>query len=129
MSYFIKWKKIGFIIFSFIPGRFFFISNATNFLIHSLNRSVFLKKCLWVAGFLQSDALYATITHNLRSEYNRQKSECSKHQQRWGVWGCSETPPGPLRKFLGSKEYLNWLKIDLNAAKIITIQDYKHAQN
>ena len=46
-----------------------------------------------------------------------------------GVWGCSETPAGPLRKFLGSKEHLNWLKIDLNAAEIITIQDYKHAQN
>ena len=87
------------------------------------------KKCLWVAGFLQSGALYATITHDPRSEYNRQKSECSERQRSWGVWGCSETPEGPLRKFLGSKEYLNWLKIDLNEAKIITIQDYKHAQN
>ena len=46
-----------------------------------------------------------------------------------GVWGCSETPAGPLKKFLGSKEYLNWLKIDLNAPKIITVQDYKQAQN
>ena len=36
---------------------------------------------------------------------------------------------GPLRKILGSKENQNQLKIDLNAAKIITIQDYKHAQN
>ena len=36
-----------------------------------------------------------------------------------------ETPEGPLRKFLGFKEHLNWLKIDLNAAEIITIQDYK----
>ena len=34
----------------------------------------------------------------------------------------------PLRKFLESKEHLDWLKVDLNAAKIITIQDYKHAQ-
>ena len=33
------------------------------------------------------------------------------------------------RKFLGSKEHLNWFKIDWNAAKIITIQDYKHAQD
>ena len=46
-----------------------------------------------------------------------------------GVWGCSETPAGPLRKFLGSKEHLNWLGIDLNEAKIINVQDYKHAQN
>ena len=41
---------------------------------------------------------------------------------------CSETTVGPLRKFLGSKEHVNWLKIDLNAAEIITIQDYKHTQ-
>ena len=46
-----------------------------------------------------------------------------------GVWGCSEAPAGPLRKFLGSKEDLNWLKIGLNAAEIITIQDYKYVQN
>ena len=30
---------------------------------------------------------------------------------------------------LGYKEHLDWLKIDLNAAKIITVQDYKHAKN
>ena len=40
-----------------------------------------------------------------------------------------ETPAELLRKFLGSKEHLNWLKIDLNAVEIITIQDCKHAQN
>ena len=34
----------------------------------------------------------------------------------------------PLRKFLGSKEHLDWLKIDLNAAELIAIQDYKLAQ-
>ena len=32
---------------------------------------------------------------------------------------------GTLRKFLGSKEHLDWLKIDLNAAKIIAVLDYK----
>ena len=31
----------------------------------------------------------------------------------------------PLRKFLGCKEHLDWLKIDLNAVKTITVQDYK----
>ena len=31
----------------------------------------------------------------------------------------------PLRKCLGSKEHLDWLKIDLNVAKIITVQDNK----
>ena len=33
-----------------------------------------------------------------------------------------------LRKFLGSKEHLHWLKMDLNVAGIITVQDYKHTQ-
>ena len=28
-----------------------------------------------------------------------------------------------------SKEYLDWLKIDLNVAKTITVQDYKHTKN
>ena len=36
-------------------------------------------------------------------------------------------PQGTPKK--GSREHLNWLKIDLNEAKIITIQDYKHIQN
>ena len=90
---------------------------------------MFSKKCLCVAGFFQSSALYTTIAHDPRSEYNRQESECSEHQQNWGVWGCSETSEEPLRKFLGAKEHLNWVKIDLNATKIITIQDYKHTQN
>ena len=31
--------------------------------------------------------------------------------------------------FLGSKEHLDWLKIDLNAAEIITVQDYKCTKN
>ena len=34
-----------------------------------------------------------------------------------------------LRKLLGSKEYLDWLKIDLNTAKIIIVQDYKGTKN
>ena len=76
-------KKIGVNIFPFILGRFSFITNAMNFLIHSLNR--FGKNCLQVAGFLESGALYAAITHDPRSEYNWQKSERSKRQQNWGV--------------------------------------------
>ena len=31
-----------------------------------------------------------------------------------------------LRKYLGSEEHLDWLKIDLNVAEIYTVQDYKH---
>ena len=33
---------------------------------------------------------------------------------------------GTLRKFLGSKEHLDLLKIDLNATEIITDQDKTH---
>ena len=35
----------------------------------------------------------------------------------------------PLRKFLGSKEHLDWLKIDLNAVEIRTVQDYIRTKN
>ena len=35
------------------------------------------QKNLRVAGSLQSGAIYATIIHDPRSEYNQQKSECS----------------------------------------------------
>ena len=33
-----------------------------------------------------------------------------------------------LREFLGSKENPHWLKIDLNAAEIITVQNYKYTK-
>ena len=33
-----------------------------------------------------------------------------------------------LKILLCSKEHLDWLKIDLNVAKIITVQDYKHTK-
>ena len=52
-----------------------------------------------------------------------------------GRRGCSETlgrnfrGQSPLRKLLGSNKNLDWLKTDLNAAKIITAQDYKHTKN
>ena len=35
----------------------------------------------------------------------------------------------PLRKFLGSKEHLDWLKIGLNAVEIRTVQDYIRTKN
>ena len=34
-----------------------------------------------------------------------------------------------LNNILGSQKHLRWLKIDLNAAKIITVQDSKHTEN
>ena len=45
-----------------------------------------------------------------------------------GSGGCFGTPAGDfsgqstLRNLLGSKEHLDWLKIDLNVAEIITVQ-------
>ena len=100
--------------------------------IFSIFKQVFFKKnCLRLADFLQSDAVYANIRHNRRTEYNHQKSEQSWRQQSWGVWGVLRPQhgfrrQGTLRKFLSSKEHLDWLKTDLNAAKITTVQDYKH---
>ena len=35
----------------------------------------------------------------------------------------------PLRKFLDSKEYLDWLKTDLNAVEIRSVQDYICTKN
>ena len=68
--------------------------------------------CCWFS------ALYANIRHDPRSEYNRWKSERSKCQWngdfRW--WSF-------LRKFLGPKEHLDWLQIDLNVAEVITVED------
>ena len=52
-----------------------------------------------------------------------------------GSRGCSEPlnrrfrGKKPLRKFLCSTEHLDCTKIDLNAAKIITVYDYKHTKN
>ena len=52
-----------------------------------------------------------------------------------GFWGCFEPlsrdfrGQSPLRKLLGSKKHLDWLKIYLNAAKIITVQEYEGAKN
>ena len=45
-----------------------------------------------------------------------------------GFWDPSGVFRGwrSLRKFLGSKEHRDRLKTDLNAAEIITVQDYKH---
>ena len=34
-----------------------------------------------------------------------------------------------IRKSLGSKEHLDWLKIDLNTAKIRAVQGYMHTKN
>ena len=35
----------------------------------------------------------------------------------------------PIRKVLGSKEHLDWLKIDLNTAKIKAVQGYMRTKN
>ena len=53
------------------------------------NASVML---VCVLGFLQLGALYANIRHDLRSEYNWEKSEHCEHQWSWVVWGCFKIP-------------------------------------
>ena len=94
-----------------------------------LSKKLKTKTSKFVAGFLQSGALHTNIRHDPTSDYNQWKSECSKCQQSWGVWGYSETPAGVSGgrapwKNLGSKEHLDWLKIDFNVVKIITVPDY-----
>ena len=58
--------------------------------------------------------------------------------KRAGRSGCSLSPssdslrgwsPHSLRKCFDSKKYPDWLRIDLNAAKIITVQNYKRTKN
>ena len=52
---------------------------------------------------------------------NHRKSKHSKRQQGWRVWeglGVGGALSS-LRKFPGFNEQLDWLKIDLNATKII----------
>ena len=34
----------------------------------------------------------------------------------------------PYKNFLGFKEHQDWLKVDLNATEIITVQGYKRAK-
>ena len=54
--------------------------------------------------------------HDSRSKHNQRKSESCERQQD---------------QFLGRKGHLNWHKVDLNAAKIITVrkvQNYEHAK-
>ena len=46
-----------------------------------------------------------------------------------GSGGSLSPSAGVFRKFLGSKEHLDCLKIDLNAAEIITAQDYKYTKS
>ena len=75
----------------------------------------------------------------------REKASAASANRAGGLLGagCSETlslwagilgepqrkPQSPLRKLAGSKEHLDWLKIDLNVAKIITAQNYKDTKS
>ena len=43
--------------------------------------------------------------------------------------GASSLSSEVFRIFLGSKEHLDWLNIDLNAVEIITAQDYERTKN
>ena len=80
--------------------------------------------------FLQLGALYANIRHDPKSKYiigrkvsvvivNKAGGSRGVLNRGFRVWST-------LKRFLGSKKHLDWLKIDLNMAEIITVQDYKH---
>ena len=96
-----------------------------NFLIHSLNRFA-LKKNAYALLVLFNWVPYMQLSHMIPgvNMIGRKVSVASVN-----VAGGSGGSLRPLRKFLGSKEHLDWLKKDLNAAEIITVQDYKCAQN
>ena len=54
-----------------------------------------------------------------------------------GGWGGGALNPSAggfrglssLRKFVGSKKHLDWLKIDLNVVKVIAVPDNKHTKH
>ena len=118
------------IIFPFILGRFSFISNATNFFIHSLNRFLWKKKnCLRVARVLQLVPYMQISDMILEVNIISRKVSVASFYRAGGLgvfWEPREGFRGwsTLTKFLGSKEHLDWFKIDFNATKIITVQDY-----
>ena len=87
-------KKVRVNMSLFILCHFSFVSNATNFFIHSLNRFILKKKMLTCCWF---SSIRCPICNYHRSEYNRQKSKHGECQWNWGVWECSEITAGLLR--------------------------------
>ena len=90
---------------SFIPGHFSFISNTTNFFIHSLNRFVLKKNAYGLLVFF-SRVPYMQLSHMI--------SGVNIISRKVSVASIRDPLRAP-QKFLGSKEHLNWLKLDLNA--------------
>ena len=64
---------------------------------------------------------------NIREKASVARVNEARGSSRRGDRGCSETlsrdfrGQNTLRKLLGPKEHLDWLTIDLNVAKIITV--------
>ena len=90
-------------------------------------QDVYQKKTSWVKDQLNN-------RYDPRSKHNQHKREPSKHQWSWGSGGALSPlaevlGAEPPDKFLGSKEHLDWLKIDLNVAEMIIVQDRKGAKN
>ena len=81
--------------------------------------------CCWFLG-----ALYAKISDMIPGVNIIGGKVSIASANRAGGLEYSETQRGfrgrsSLRKILGSKEHLDGLKIDLNEAETITVQDYK----
>ena len=66
-----------------------------------------------------------------RSKHNQQKASVARVNRAGGSEHLSRgfRRWSPMRKFLGSKEHLDWLKVDLNAVEIRTVQDFKCTKN
>ena len=58
------------------------------------------------------------------ADVNRARGSGGVLKTQQGVRG-----PSPLRRFFGSKQHQDWIKMDLNVAEIITVQEYKHLKD
>ena len=61
-------------IFTLILSRFSFVSNTTNYSIHSLSRFVLRKNCSRIAGILQSGALFISCICKYLVNWTEKKS-------------------------------------------------------
>ena len=124
-----KKPKTNVFILHLLTFYFSLISNATNFFIHSLNRFI-LKKNTYALLVFFDWVPYMQLSQMIPGvNIIDRKVSVASVNRAGGSGGVLRPHSGPVWKFLGSKEHLNWLKIDLDTTEIIIIQDYKHTQN
>ena len=101
------------------------------------DEKVLFTLCKYCSKVEYNDFKGDASTHDPRSGYNLQRSKRSKRQRSWGsgglevFWdpGKNFSEQSTLTNFWGSKEHLDWFKMDLKVDEIITAQGYKHKKN